>query len=160
EADDPTAVKFYRKSHGFFKDIEASRNLLAEQTQTMLVDPLNDYIKTTFSEFKEGKKTYEKISADLETASNKYASASLKKPDEIKMAENVYEATESIYKFMSLDYTYQVNCVTAKRRYVIMDRFVQMMFGYMTFYRQCAETIKEMEPFMRDLMGMICVALD
>eukprot|EP01134_Creolimax_fragrantissima_P006430 CFRG6430T1 len=155
ESDDPTAFKFYRKAYGFFKDMETSTALLTDQTTNMLVNPLNEYVRSSFGEWKEVKKSYEKIGHDLETASAKFAGTSLRKPDEIKMAENVLDATQSIYNFMSLDYTYQINCCTAKRRFEVMNKFVQMMFGYMSFYKQIAETIKELEPYMRDIMGHI-----
>lgn len=40
----------------------------------------------------------------------------------------------------------------ARRRFEVLEKFIQMMFGYMNFFTQCYETFRDIEPFMRTLM--------
>lgn len=44
----------------------------------------------------------------------------------------------------------------AKRRFEVLEKFVQMMFAYMNFYTQCYETFRDIEPYMRHLMVEVC----
>jgi hypothetical protein len=50
---------------------------------------------------------YEKLGNDLDSAYNKYAGVSPRKPDDAAMAENLVDATKSIYNYVSLDYVSQ-----------------------------------------------------
>jgi len=132
------------------QEVERSRRILNSHINEMFIEPLEAFAKNEILPLKEVKKVFEKASNEADTAIVKYMN---KKPKDSTISEASFEVSETRreFHFRYLDYVSRLNELEAKKKFEFMEYILALMFTESSFYHQSYETMKDLEPHMKDV---------
>ncbi|CAJ0896749.1 7908_t:CDS:10, partial [Entrophospora sp. SA101] len=136
------------------QEVERSRRILNSHINEMFIEPLEAFAKNEILPLKEVKKVFEKASNEADTAIAKYMN---KKPKDSTISEASFEVSETRreFHFRYLDYVTRLNELEAKKKFEFMEYILALMFTESSFYHQSYETMKDLEPHMKDVTRLL-----
>lgn len=84
------------------------QNATIDATAKSITRNLSRFLKEDIKQMKDTRGYFNKISSDLDTALSKNSAVSKNKPNEIEEMTNLLKATQSCFRYTTLDYVYQV----------------------------------------------------
>ncbi|KAH8552778.1 hypothetical protein BGW37DRAFT_271523 [Umbelopsis sp. PMI_123] len=152
--DDPIVGHALEKFAKSLTEVEKCRNLMNTHISSMFLEPLEQFIRAELSPVKELKKKFERSSDDVDSALAKYMS---KKPKDQMIAEASRDLYESRLKFQTdyMEYVMKLNEVEAKKKFDFVENILGYMYTSSVYHHQGYETLKDLEPYMRDLTGLL-----
>ncbi|CAJ0764982.1 23855_t:CDS:10 [Entrophospora sp. SA101] len=132
------------------QEIEKSRGILNSSVNSMFIESLESFKKNEISPLKAMKKKFEKASNEADIALHNYMN---KTPSSTK----IYEASVEVSKTRKelhlryIDYVLKLNQLEAKKQFEFMEYILALMFSGKSFYHQCYETMKDLEPGMKNV---------
>ncbi|KAI8072661.1 hypothetical protein BC940DRAFT_121555 [Gongronella butleri] len=118
------------------------------------VHPLENFVKQVIHPTKDLKKRFEKASDDVDTALAKYMS---KKPKDATLHEAARDLGDArkVFHQLYLEYVSSLNAIEAKKKVDYMENVMAYMYTESVFHHQSYEILKDLEPYMRDLTGLL-----
>ncbi|KAI9480846.1 MAG: hypothetical protein EXX96DRAFT_564407 [Benjaminiella poitrasii] len=118
------------------------------------IEPLNEFVKNTIGPLKESRKRFEKSSDDVDSALSRYMS---KKPKDPTLQESAKELADNrkVFHKVYMDYVSKLNDIEAKKKIDYMENVLAYMYTESAFHHQSYEILKDLEPYMRDLTGLL-----
>ncbi|KAG0184328.1 Arf-GAP with coiled-coil, ANK repeat and PH domain-containing protein 2 [Apophysomyces sp. BC1034] len=118
------------------------------------IDPLESFIKETLFPVKDLKKRFERSSDDVDTVLARYMG---KRPRDPTLADSAKELGDSRRGFhlTYMDYVTKLNEIEAKKKVDYMENVLAYMYTESVFHHQSYEILKDLEPYMRDLTGLL-----
>nr|CAG8467665.1 14733_t:CDS:10 [Entrophospora candida]CAG8469332.1 10641_t:CDS:10 [Entrophospora candida] len=136
------------------QEIEKSRGILNSSINSMFIESLESFKKNEISPLKAMKKKFEKASNEADIALHNYMN---KTPSSTK----IYEASVEVSKTRKelhlryIDYVLKLNQLEAKKQFEFMEYILALMFSGKSFYHQCYETMKDLEPGMKNVTKLL-----
>jgi len=139
-------------------EVERSRKMLHLHMYDMFVEPLEAFSKNEILPLKEVKKSFERASNEADNALAKYMS---KRPKDQQIPEVSAEVTDTRREFHRryLEYVSKLNQLQAKKQFEFMEYILALMFTESSFYHQSYETMKDLEPHMKDVTSNLILIL-
>ncbi|CAG8447502.1 11003_t:CDS:10 [Ambispora gerdemannii] len=136
------------------QEVERSRKMLHLHMSDMFIEPLEAFSKNEIAPLKEVKKNFERASNEADNALSKYMS---KRPKDQMIPEASAEVTDTRREFHRryLEYVSKLNQLHAKKKFEFMEYILALMFTESAFYHQNYETMKDLEPYMKDVTRML-----
>ncbi|KAI7899498.1 uncharacterized protein BX663DRAFT_521103 [Cokeromyces recurvatus] len=152
--DDPIVAQALDKFGKSIFEVEKSRHMHNTHIVDTFIEPLNEFVKSTIGPLKELRKRFEKSSDDVDLALSRYMS---KKPKDPTLQESAIELADSRKAFhkVYMDYVLKLNDIEAKKKIDYMENVLAYMYTESAFHHQCYEVLKDLEPYMRDLTGLL-----
>ncbi|KAJ8659588.1 hypothetical protein O0I10_004566 [Lichtheimia ornata] len=152
--DDPIVAYALEKFGKSLLEVEKCRNMFNAHVETTFIEPLEKFMKETIAPVKEAKKRFERSSDDLDSALSKYMG---KKPRDPTINESANELADTRKQFhqVYMDYVQKLNDVEAKKKVDYMEDILAYMYTKSSFHHQSYEILKDLEPYMRDLTGLL-----
>ncbi|KAI8976987.1 hypothetical protein BDB01DRAFT_802335 [Pilobolus umbonatus] len=152
--DDPIISQALEKFGRSFTEVEKNRNMFNSHVMDTFINPLESFLKNTIGPIKELRKKFEKSSDDVDSALSKYMS---KKPKDPTLAEVAKELADARKQFLSayMEYISKLNDIQAKKKVDYMENVLALMYTKSAFHHQSYELLKDLEPYMRDLTGLL-----
>ncbi|KAG2190738.1 hypothetical protein INT46_007931 [Mucor plumbeus] len=156
--DDPIVAQALDKFGKSMFEVEKSRNMLNTHVVDTFITPLDAFIRNTVAPLKELRKKFEKSSDDVDSALSKYMS---KKPKDPTLSESAKELADNrkLFHKSYMEYVSKLNDIEAKKKVDYMENFRIKVLAYMysesAFHHQSYEILKDLEPYMRDLTGLL-----
>ena len=79
---------------------------------------------------KDTKGYFNKISTDLDSALAKNSSASKSRPGDVEDASNLLTATQSCFRYTTLDYVYQISMLQSKKKHEVLEALLGCVKSY------------------------------
>ncbi|CAG8632995.1 513_t:CDS:10, partial [Racocetra persica] len=126
------------------QEVERSRRIL----------PLEAFAKNEILPLKDVKKGFEKAGSEADFALSRYMS---KRPKDSMIADASSEVSDTRREFhyRYLDYVIKINQLEAKKKFEFMEYILALMFTESSFYHQSYETLKDLEPHMKDVTKLL-----
>ncbi|KAG1463467.1 hypothetical protein G6F46_001913 [Rhizopus delemar] len=152
--DDPIVAQALEKFGKSVIEVEKSRAMFNTHVADTFITPLNVFVKETVSPIKELRKKFEKSSDDVDSALSKYMS---KKPKDPTLQESAKELADSrkVFHKTYMEYVTKLNDIEARKKIDYMENVLAYMYTESAFHHQSYETLKDLEPYMRDLTGLL-----
>ncbi|KAG0765037.1 hypothetical protein G6F57_006441 [Rhizopus arrhizus] len=152
--DDPIVAQALEKFGKSVIEVEKSRTMFNTHVADTFITPLNVFVKETVSPLKELRKKFEKSSDDVDSALSKYMS---KKPKDPTLQESAKELADSrkVFHKTYMEYVTKLNDIEARKKIDYMENVLAYMYTESAFHHQSYETLKDLEPYMRDLTGLL-----
>ncbi|KAI9499234.1 hypothetical protein BDB00DRAFT_795963 [Zychaea mexicana] len=152
--DDPIVAHALEKFGKSMLEVEKCRHMFNSHVATTFIEPLEKFMRDTLSPVKDVRKRFEKSSDDVDSALSKYMS---KKPRDpmIPEAANELADTRKGFHQVYMDYVQTLNDVEARKKVDYMENVLAYMYTESVFHHQSYEILKDLEPYMRDLTGLI-----
>ncbi|KAI8575403.1 hypothetical protein K450DRAFT_262065 [Umbelopsis ramanniana AG] len=152
--DDPIVGHALDKFAKSLTEVEKCRNLMNTHISSMFLEPLEQFIRAELAPVKELKKKFERSSDDVDSSLVKYMS---KKPKDQMIAEASRDLYENRLKFQAdyMEYVMKLNEVEAKKKFDFVENILGYMYTSSVFHHQGYEILKDLEPYMRDLTGLL-----
>ncbi|ORX44005.1 ArfGap-domain-containing protein [Hesseltinella vesiculosa] len=152
--DDPIVAYAMEKFGKSLFEVEKSRSMLTSHVNDTFVLPLEKFVKEVIYPVKDLKKRFDKASDDVDTALAKYMS---KKPKDATLHEAARDLSDArkIFHQLYLEYVATLNAIEAKKKVDYMETVMAYMYTESVFHHQSYETLKDLEPYMRDLTGLL-----
>ncbi|KAI8914754.1 hypothetical protein DFJ77DRAFT_548775 [Powellomyces hirtus] len=137
-----------------FKDIERSRMIAASQFKDVFIDPLNNFAANEIYPTKKAGKDYQAAQDNYLNAMGKYMA---KRPVDKGIEESARDAAEARRHFhmKTVDYGIKLNEVDTKRRFELVENIIALVYTNFSFFHQGYDTLKDIEPSMRDLTAVL-----
>ncbi|EGC36073.1 hypothetical protein DICPUDRAFT_97693 [Dictyostelium purpureum] len=131
------------------KEICNFRELLHEEMNHLISEPLQNFAETDLKHVKEQYKRYDKYSQQHEISASKLGQ--IKKKNSVKIEELSQEANESLKLRVQygLDLVESMNQVQARRRFEFLEYFSVYLQAQSTFFHQGYELFRDLEPHIR-----------
>ncbi|GAB5589535.1 hypothetical protein Unana1_04435 [Umbelopsis nana] len=152
--DDPIVGHALEKFGKSLTEVEKCRNLMNAHINTMFLEPLEQFIRNELSPVKELKKKFERSSDDADNSLAKYMA---KRPRDQTLAEASRDLYENRIKFQAdyMEYVMKLNEVEAKKKFDFVENILGYMYNSSVFHHQGYDILKDLEPYMRDLTGLL-----
>ncbi|CAO3639358.1 unnamed protein product [Mucor fragilis] len=152
--DDPIVAQALDKFGKSVFEVEKSRNMLNTHVVDTFITPLDAFVRNTVAPLKELRKRFEKSSDDVDSALSKYMS---KKPRDPTLPESAKELADNRKTFHKsyMEYVSKLNDIEAKKKVDYMENVLAYMYSESAFHHQSYEILKDLEPYMRDLTGLL-----
>ncbi|KAJ2955167.1 hypothetical protein NQZ79_g8792 [Umbelopsis isabellina] len=152
--DDPIVGHALEKFGKSLTEVEKCRNLMNTHITTMFLEPLDQFIRNELSPVKELKKKFEKSSDEADSSLAKFMS---KKPKDLTILEAARDLAENRRRFQTdyMEYVMKLNEVEAKKKFDFVENILGYMYNSSVFHHQGYEILKDLEPYMRDLTGLL-----
>lgn len=152
--DDPIVAQALDKFGKSMFEVEKSRNMLNTHVVDTFITPLDAFIRNTVAPLKELRKKFEKSSDDVDSALSKYMS---KKPKDPTLSESAKELADNrkLFHKSYMEYVSKLNDIEAKKKVDYMENVLAYMYSESAFHHQSYEILKDLEPYMRDLTGLL-----
>ncbi|KAG9291726.1 hypothetical protein G9A89_012011 [Geosiphon pyriformis] len=136
------------------QEVERSRIMLHLHMCNMFIEPVEAFSKNEIAPLKEVKKNFERASNEADNALAKYMS---KRPKDQMIPEASAEVTDTRREFHRryLEYISKLNQLQAKKNFEFMEYILALMFTESAFYHQNYETMKDLEPHMKDVTRLL-----
>ncbi|KND00518.1 uncharacterized protein SPPG_04828 [Spizellomyces punctatus DAOM BR117] len=136
------------------KDIERSRLIAASQYKDVFVDPLNQFIASEVQPTKKAGKDFQHAQDQYQNALSRYMS---KKSTDKGIEESARDAADARKAFhtKTIEYATKLNDVDVKRKFEIVENVVALVYTNFSFFHQAYDALKDLEPSMRDLTGIL-----
>ncbi|KAI8382451.1 hypothetical protein BD560DRAFT_386641 [Blakeslea trispora] len=152
--DDPIVAQALEKFGKSVVEVEKNRNMFNTHVVDTFISPLDQFLKTTIMPIKELRKKFEKSSDEVDSALSRYMS---KKPKDPTLQESAKELadTRKIFHKSYMEYVSKLNDIEAKKKVDYMENVLAYMYTESAFHHQSYEILKDLEPYMRDLTGLL-----
>ncbi|KAI9269470.1 hypothetical protein EDC94DRAFT_598988 [Helicostylum pulchrum] len=152
--DDPIVAQALEKFGKSITEVEKSRHMLNTHVIDTFITPLDTFVKTTVAPIKELRKKFEKSSDEVDSALSRYMS---KKPKDPTLQESAKELADSrkIFHKSYMEYVSKLNDIEARKKVDYMENVLAYMYTESAFHHQGYEILKDLEPYMRDLTGLL-----
>lgn len=136
------------------KELNGFQQILIQQTESVLIRPLEDFMKKEIGALSEYRKKFQKTSDDSDSAIAKYAA---KKPRDTNWQEEAVEVAKIKKGFhhSSLDYAMKINEIQGKKKFEVVERILEYITAQRTFFHQGYEVLNDISPFMKELAGQL-----
>ncbi|KAF0389852.1 ArfGap-domain-containing protein [Gigaspora margarita] len=136
------------------QEVERSRRILNSHMHDMFIEPLESFAKNEILPLKDVKKGFDKASNEADFALSKYMN---KRPRDSTIADASSEVsdTRKEFHYRYLDYVIKINQLEAKKKFEFMEYILALMFTESSFYHQSYETLKDLEPHMKDVTRLL-----
>ncbi|KAI8140342.1 hypothetical protein BJV82DRAFT_623559 [Fennellomyces sp. T-0311] len=152
--DDPIVAHALEKFGKSLLEVEKCRHMFNSHVASTFIDPLEKFLRDNVTPVKDVRKRFEKASDDVDSTLSKYMS---KKPKDPMIPETASELADSRKGFhqVYMDYVQALNDVEAKKKVDYMENVLAYMYTESVFHHQSYEILKDLEPYMRDLTGLL-----
>ncbi|KAJ3007816.1 Arf-GAP with coiled-coil, ANK repeat and PH domain-containing protein 2 [Thoreauomyces humboldtii] len=135
-------------------DIERSRMIAASQLKDVFIDPLNAFVAAEIQPAKKAGKEYQHAQDQYLNSIGKYMS---KRPIDKGIEESARDAAEArkIFHIKTVEYGMKLNDVDIRRKYELVENIVALAYTNFSFFHQGYDTLKDIEPSMRDLTAVL-----
>ena len=124
---------------------------VVEETQKAIHMGLNTFLKENVKQMKDTKGYFNKISSDLDSALQKNASASKSRPSDVEDASHFLTATQSCFRYTTLDYVYQICMLQSRKKHETLSPLMSLLKSYQQHFVNGAELFRQLEPFLIEL---------
>ncbi|CEP10078.1 hypothetical protein [Parasitella parasitica] len=152
--DDPIVAQALDKFGKSVFEVEKSRSMFNTHVVDTFITPLDAFVRDTVAPLKELRKKFEKSSDDVDSALSKYMSKKPKDPTLPEAAKELADNRKTFYKFY-MEYVSKLNDIEAKKKVDYMENVLAYMYSEFAFHHQSYEILKDLEPYMRDLTGLL-----
>ncbi|ORE11849.1 ArfGap-domain-containing protein [Rhizopus microsporus var. microsporus] len=152
--DDPIVAQALEKFGKSVVEVEKSRSMFNTHVTDMFIMPLDLFVKETITPIKELKKKFEKSSDDVDSALSRYMSKKPKDPTLQESAKELADTRKTFHK-VYMEYVSKLNDIEAKKKIDYMENVLAYMYTESAFHHQSYEILKDLEPYMRDLTGLL-----
>ncbi|CAO3655098.1 unnamed protein product [Mucor hiemalis] len=152
--DYPIVAQALEKFGKSISEVEKSRNMLNTHIVDTFITPLDSFVKNTVMPIKESKKKFEKASDDVDSALSRYMSKKPKDPTLNESAKELADSRKCFHKCY-MEYVSKLNDIEAKKKVDYMENVLAYMYSESAFHHQGYEILKDLEPYMRDLTGLL-----
>ncbi|KAI8885870.1 ArfGap-domain-containing protein [Backusella circina FSU 941] len=152
--DDPIVAQALEKFGKSIFEVEKSRGMLNTHIVNTFVVPLDEFLRSTLAPVKELRKKFEKSSDEVDSSLSKYMS---KKPKDPMIQETAKELGDNrrVFHKCYMEYVSKLNDIEAKKKVDYMENVLAYMYTESAFHHQSYEILKDLEPYMRDLTGLL-----
>ncbi|CAO3649885.1 unnamed protein product [Cunninghamella echinulata] len=152
--DDPIVAYALEKFGKSLNEVEKCRSMFNAHISDTFINPLETFLKDVLYPIKDLKKRFDKASDDLDTALSRYMSKKPKDPTLPEAARELADARK-IFHQLYLEYVSNLNAIEAKKKVDYMENVMAFIYTESVFHHQSYETLKDLEPYMRDLTGLL-----
>ncbi|KAI9013806.1 hypothetical protein CLU79DRAFT_768786 [Phycomyces nitens] len=152
--DDPIIAHALEKFGKSMIEVEKCRTMFNSHVTETFISPLEKFVKETIFPIKELKKRFEKASDEVDSALGRYMSKKPKDPTIIETAKELADARKGFYQ-VYMEYVSRLNDIEAKKKVDYMENVLAYMYTKSAFHHQSYEILKDLEPYMRDLTGLL-----
>ncbi|KAL5491229.1 hypothetical protein EMCRGX_G016476 [Ephydatia muelleri] len=126
-------------------------SVLCDQAHVTIQKSLKAFLSGNLSKVKETKKTFDRISDDLNTAINRSAHTPKTKPQEAEEASVILANMETQFSHHAIDYGYQVNTIHCEKGHEVVHNLLTFMRAQSSFFSQGYDLFKVYDPFISEL---------
>ncbi|OZJ04193.1 hypothetical protein BZG36_02187 [Bifiguratus adelaidae] len=151
---DPIVVTALQKFSKSIADVERSRNMLQSHIRDMFIEPMEKFVREEIGPVKDMRKRFEKASDEVDGALNRYMAKKTKDTNIEEAAAELAIARKDLHA-RSLEYSIKMNDLQARKKFEFMEFILAYMYTDSAFYHQSYEFLRELDPYMRDLTGLL-----
>lgn len=129
-----------------FQEIIKLQNAVIDRASRSIVQNLTRFVREDVKQMKDTKGYFNKISNDLDSALYKNAGISKNKPAEVEETTNLLTATQSCFRYTTLDYVYQISMIQSKKRHEVLECLSSLVTAYGLFFKEGSHLFTEVEP--------------
>ena len=107
------------------------QNAVIDASNKAVTKNLQRFVKEDVKQMKDTRGYFNKISSDLDSALYKNSCVSKSRPNEVEEVTNLLTATQSCFRYTTLDYVYQISMIQSKKRTEILEA----LLGYVDAHR-------------------------
>ncbi|ORZ23214.1 hypothetical protein BCR42DRAFT_404267 [Absidia repens] len=152
--DDPIVAYALEKFGKSLFEVEKCRAMFNSHVADTFIHPLENFLKDVIYPIKDLKKRFEKASDEADTALSRYMSKKPKDPTMTEAARELGDARK-VFHQLYLEYVSNLNAIEAKKKVDYMENVMAYIYTKSVFHHQSYETLKDLEPYMRDLTGLL-----
>ncbi|KAI8381358.1 uncharacterized protein BYT42DRAFT_566268 [Radiomyces spectabilis] len=152
--DDPIVAHASEKFGKSILEVEKCRDMFNAHTVDTFINPLDSFVKSTLHPVKELKKRFERSSDDVDTLLARYMSKRPKDPTIFESAKELADARK-VFHQVYIEYVKKLNDIEARKKVDYMENVLAYMYTESVFHHQSYEILKDLEPYMRDLTGLL-----
>jgi len=119
----------------FLTSMESEMNSILEQAETKFINPLINFRKNQIGSVKQSKKSFEKASAKLCAAQDRYISMSSKKEESLAELSDIVRQEQKSLHASSLDYVYNIHLVQEKKKFEFVEALLNFTKSWLNYYR-------------------------
>ncbi|KAF0303676.1 Arf-GAP with coiled-coil, ANK repeat and PH domain-containing protein 2 [Amphibalanus amphitrite] len=112
-------------------------------------------LKTEIRDVKENRQCFERISGELDTALNRYATASKSRPVELEETSNLVRATRTCSRHTALDYLRALSLMQSRKQHDVLDTVRSYLQSQVTFFHQGDDLCKDLDPQLKAIGAQI-----
>ncbi|KAJ3050345.1 Arf-GAP with coiled-coil, ANK repeat and PH domain-containing protein 2 [Rhizophlyctis rosea] len=136
------------------KDLERSRQIMGVQMKDVFFDPVTGFTDREIAPAKKLGKEFQSLNDAYENALSRYSSFRPKDTGIETAAADVAKARMAFHA-KTLAYSNKLNEVEVKRKYEVVENVMALIYTNYSFFHQSYDALKDIEPTMRDLTGML-----
>ncbi|KAI9278657.1 hypothetical protein BDA99DRAFT_600287 [Phascolomyces articulosus] len=154
--DDPIVAHALEKFGKSMLEVEKCRHMFNSHVASTFIEPLEKFMKETVSPVKDIRRRFEKSSDDVDSALSKYMSKKPRDPTipEACAANELADSRKGFHQ-VYMEYVQTLNDIEAKKKVDYMENVLAYMYTESVFHHQSYEILKDLEPYMRDLTGLL-----
>ncbi|RUS17252.1 hypothetical protein BC937DRAFT_90211 [Endogone sp. FLAS-F59071] len=152
--EDPIVEMALQKFSRALQEVENHRSMFQSHIIDMFIEPLERFAKDDILPTKDIKKRFEKSSDESDQALSRYMAKRPKDPTLVESAKELADARKEFH-VRYLEYALKLNDLQAKKKFEFMEYVLALMYTGSAFYHQSYEILKDLEPYMRDLTGLL-----
>ncbi|KAI7865133.1 hypothetical protein BDF14DRAFT_1827454 [Spinellus fusiger] len=152
--DDPIIAHALEKFGKSMLEIEKSRCMFNSHVADTFISPLEKFVKETLFPIKELKRKFDKSSDEVDSVLGRYMSKKPKDPTLPETAKELAEARKVFYQIY-MEYVARINDIESKKKVDYMENILAYIYTKSVFHHQGYEILKDLEPYMRDLTGLL-----
>lgn len=149
--DNPVVGSSMRQFCDVLPKLHLLYSVLCDQAHSTIQKSLKAFLSGNLSKVKETKKSFDRISDDLNTAVNRNAHTPKTKPQEAEEASVVLANMETQFSHHAIDYGYQVNTIHCEKGHEVVHNLLTFMRAQSSFFSQGYDLIKGCDPLIEKL---------
>ncbi|KAJ6251080.1 centaurin/arf [Anaeramoeba flamelloides] len=127
------------------KEVNKNRRMNFRLIQTLLVDPMEDFLKVDLKEAKQSRSKLEKLKSDFNSAQTKYLNTAPQKKKSEKI-QQIFKTAEETYILGCHELVSKLHTVNEKNKFEFMERMFALLFSQISYYHHSHEIMLLVKP--------------
>jgi hypothetical protein len=132
-------------------EVQSLYSVLFDKAQNFVTKGINSFLNGELKKSRDCKKSFYRVSDELNSVTNKNAGISRQKPTEADELSTLLQTALVEFTHNALDYSYQINVISCSKGHHLITHLLSYVSTLTTFYHQGSEALKTFEPFINDL---------
>lgn len=131
------------------------QNSVVGRASEALAQDLTKFLREDVKQMKDTKGYFNKISNDLDSALQKNATVSKSRPGDVEDAANLLTATQSCFRYTTMDYVFQITMLQAKKKHEVLKSLLAFLITYGEFFERGSSAFSDWQSDKQSLGGHI-----
>ena len=127
------------------------QNAVIDAANKAVTRNLQRFVKEDVKQMKDTRGYFNKISSDLDSALYKNSCVSKNRENEVEEVTNLLTATQSCFRYTTLDYVYQISMIQSKKRTEVLEALLGYVDAHSQHFHDGKSYFEELDVFTQQL---------